>query len=414
MKTKALILFLLVVFSTQAQLKVDTNGKVGVAGPETNYGSLQINKDGANNGLSFTQSNNNGSYPFRIFRKGLVGYISRNDTIAKCLRMNYDGRVSIGSTYTRNFFDAQFTSFGNNLTALSTWFYYPANNGGDAIRSGVEQPNNNAFAAWYTPASGTSQKVFYVTGTGNAYFAGSVVSLSDSTIKSDIKSIENPLDFIRKLNGVTYKNDFREEIKKNYYENINKNDLSSIENDSTYNKEKAEELMNEYDKRDMGLIAQDVEKVLPDLVYNVGNNKKGIVYTQLIALLIEGMKEQQKEIEILNEKVSAVQGIPKIESSKIASSLNNSTTSETSNLYQNIPNPFTTQTQISYFLSTTAINAQLCIYNLSGQQLRCVKLTETGSGTVTIQANELQAGIYLYSLIVDGKEAACKRMVLTE
>lgn len=52
--------------------------------------------------------------------------------------------------------------------------------------------------------------------------------------------------------------------------------------------------------------------------------------------------------------------------------------------------------------------------DLNGQQLHCIKLSEREFGTVTFQANNLQAGIYLYSLIVDGKEAACKRMVLTE
>lgn len=415
MKTKAvlLLLLLLVVLSSQAQLKVTTNGKVGIAGAGTTYGFLQINKDGATNGLSLTQSNNYETYPFRIFRKGLTGYIARNDTAASCIRMLYNGRVAMGgiSDYAGG---AQLSVYGNNYVAFASRLYYPSNNGGDGLKSCVEQPNNNTFAGWYTPTSGTNQLTFYVKGTGDVGYMGALVFLSDTTIKSNVKSIESPLSIIQKLNGVTYKNEFREKIKNDYFKSRTKKDEDFISKDSTFDKEYADKLMAEYDKRDMGLIAQEVEKVLPDIVYSMGPDKKGIAYTQLIALLIEGIKEQQQEIETLNETVADMQGISKASSSNIVTSLNNAANSDSSVLYQNAPNPFTTQTQIAYYLSATAADAQLCVYNLNGQQLRCIKLTDRGSGTVTFQANDLQAGIYLYSLIVDGKEAACKRMVLTD
>ena len=51
----------------------------------------------------------------------------------------------------------------------------------------------------------------------------------------------------------------------------------------------------------MGVIAQDVEKVLPELVN--GTDSKTVNYNGLIGLLIEVVKEQQQRINTLEEKI---------------------------------------------------------------------------------------------------------------
>jgi len=51
--------------------------------------------------------------------------------------------------------------------------------------------------------------------------------------------------------------------------------------------------------RQLGLIAQDVEKVVPEIVTTNTNGFKSVGYAYLAALLIEGMKEQQKQIDTL-------------------------------------------------------------------------------------------------------------------
>jgi len=65
-------------------------------------------------------------------------------------------------------------------------------------------------------------------------------------------------------------------------------------------------------------------------------------------------------------------------------------------------------------LPESAVDAHLCVYDLNGQQIRSTKLLERGAQTETFKHNDLKAGIYLYSLLVDGKEIDCKRMVITE
>jgi len=67
-----------------------------------------------------------------------------------------------------------------------------------------------------------------------------------------------------------------------------------------------------------------------------------------------------------------------------------------------------------FFIPETSISAMLCIYNMSGMQIKSISIPEKGYGTITINGSDLQAGMYLYMLIVDGKEVDTKRMILTQ
>jgi hypothetical protein len=61
------------------------------------------------------------------------------------------------------------------------------------------------------------------------------------------------------------------------------------------------------DKKGMGLIAQDVEKVLPELVEtDPGINAKGVQYGNLVAPLIEAIKEQQSQIKQLRRELETL------------------------------------------------------------------------------------------------------------
>ena len=55
-------------------------------------------------------------------------------------------------------------------------------------------------------------------------------------------------------------------------------------------------------KEDIGLIAQDVERIFPELVAEDGQGYKGIAYSKLTAVLIEAMKEQQNQITTLQQE----------------------------------------------------------------------------------------------------------------
>ena len=96
---------------------------------------------------------------------------------------------------------------------------------------------------------------------------------SDINLKTNINNIETPLETISKLKGVTF--DWKDHI---------------IETDKTLQGTKH------------GLIAQEVEKILPNLVHT--NKTKSVSYIEIIPILIEAIKEQQNQINDLKNKIN--------------------------------------------------------------------------------------------------------------
>ena len=76
-------------------------------------------------------------------------------------------------------------------------------------------------------------------------------------------------------------------------------------------------------------------------------------------------------------------------------------------LYQNSPNPFSEQTEIRHSISNNTISAYIYIFDMQG------KLNYFGNGFININRYQFEPGMYLYSLIIDGKEVDTKRMILT-
>jgi hypothetical protein len=89
-------------------------------------------------------------------------------------------------------------------------------------------------------------------------------------------------------------------------------------------------------------------------------------------------------------------------------------TSDVATLSQNAPNPFSQSTTIGYYLPGTVQNANIYIYDMNGVQLKSYPVNAKGNGSLTINSYELHSGMYLYTLIADGKEVATKRMILTQ
>ena len=84
-----------------------------------------------------------------------------------------------------------------------------------------------------------------------------------------------------------------------------------------------------------------------------------------------------------------------------------------SELFQNTPNPFSDNTVIKYVIPQDVQNANLLIYDMNGKQIEQFVLTQKGMGSLVLEGSHLEAGMYLYSLIVDSKVIDVKRMILT-
>lgn len=66
---------------------------------------------------------------------------------------------------------------------------------------------------------------------------------------------------------------------------------------------------NSPDQKRIGLIAQEVEKVVPEVVQTGTDGYKSVEYGNLVAVLIEAVKSQQAEIDLLKKRLEALEGI---------------------------------------------------------------------------------------------------------
>lgn len=168
------------------------------------------------------------------------------------------------------------------------------------------------------------------------------------------------------------------------------------------------------EKDRIGFVAQDLEKIFPEAVfYDEEIDRYFIEYNAVIPVIVEAMKEQQAQIEGLkNDLASCCQG--NLKSGFINGTDESNINGNPAKLYQNNPNPFSSQTNIRFEIPETVQNVQLHICNMTGTLLKTITLSQRGSGNETINANEFVAGMYLYSLVTDGKIVDTKQMLLTE
>ena len=99
---------------------------------------------------------------------------------------------------------------------------------------------------------------------------------SDRRLKTNILNIPNALEKVNMLNGVTF--DWKE-----FEENKNKE-------------------IHANEGADVGIIAQEVEAIFPELVDNRENGYKAVKYDKLVAVLIEAVKELNEKVNILENK----------------------------------------------------------------------------------------------------------------
>lgn len=172
------------------------------------------------------------------------------------------------------------------------------------------------------------------------------------------------------------------------------------------------------EKKRFGFLAQDVEKIFPDLVYTTVNGSKAINYVEMIAILVESIKEQQTKIEELCAEIENLKSVSSFDEPFHSTSNMTGATGITNpliaqcKLHQNAPNPFKERTEIQYYLPKEVKSAEIYIFNLQGSLLR--KIPAPHSGSVEIRGSNLSAGMYIYTLVADGQTVDTKRMILTK
>ncbi|WP_370896895.1 tail fiber domain-containing protein [Chryseobacterium gossypii] len=164
------------------------------------------------------------------------------------------------------------------------------------------------------------------------------------------------------------------------------------------------------DQLHFGFIAQEVEKEFPNLVSIDEKGNYGLNYVEFIPLLLNELKAQKSEINDLKSKMEALEEKINALSGNRNTSRDNQISSSVS-LEQNAPNPFSEETIIKFNAEDGA--ASINIYDLNGRQLQVIPVKK-GEKQVIVSARTLSPGTYLYSLVVNGKPVASKKMIVTD
>ncbi len=265
--------------------------------------------------------------------------------------------------------------------------------------SSVNRLNSKALAVIYN-----TEEKFKVYGNGDVWAYGHYTG-SDKLLKENIIPIEDALKKVMLLNGVSY--NYKPEVLNDPYDTI------------TY-------ISSDPSKTLIGLIAEDTEPIVPEVVRTFEDGLKGISYGNLVALLIEAIKEQEIRIDTLEQSLAACcksqnPTQERMEDNNLKfggqdildRTLNPEQQIEKPILFQNVPNPFNKNTKIQYFLPENSFGSSILIFDMQGTLLKSYKLNNKGNSYLEISGSELKPGMYMYTLISDGKEVDTKKMILT-
>lgn len=187
------------------------------------------------------------------------------------LRINDWGSVSASLSSIESSISTNYDNLTNVPSGIisSSALYAPPVQGILSIQTnGVTQTAVNILGLQTT----SSPTFAGLTVNGNITATGDITAYysSDERLKDNIEIIPNAVEKVQQIKGVSW----------------DWNELSDKEG------------------HDVGVIAQDLEKVLPELVTTRDTGYKAVRYDKIVALLIEAVKEQQKE---LNELRSFIQ-----------------------------------------------------------------------------------------------------------
>lgn len=239
-------------------------------------------------------------------------------------------------------------------------------------------------------------------------FTNTLVVSSDAKLKKDIKTIENALEMVIKLDGKTYTWE-NEKFKERNLDNIPQ----------------------------AGYLAQEVEKVFPTAVVKDNKGFYAMNYNAIIPVLSNAIKELNAKVEKQNNAVIENEALK----TKIASleerqasydekfALLEKTIAQLCEsgcaglekktdvdvLYQSIPNPTDSEALINYYLSREYSDASISIYTQDGKAMKTIQLEgKKGNGSIKINLSDLSNGTYIYTLVAGERVIDSKKLQIVK
>ncbi|RHO73857.1 tail fiber domain-containing protein [Parabacteroides sp. AF48-14] len=236
---------------------------------------------------------------------------------------------------------------------------------------------------------------------------------SDARMKDNIQPIENPIDILSRVDGVSYTYRLSEiqnnrKSGENAFPETSETATNEVNTALTEKEQRNERIKKEIEQREkeeanrkrIGFMAQDIQKVLPELVQTDEKGIMSIDYIGFIPLIVESLKQMQQTIQDQQKEIETLQSLLPAETKSMLRSTSNEEVSvvEGAKLFNRAG------ASVSYTLPAIFTAADLQVFDISGRLLKKVVLTGSNS-IVEIDSSEIGYGTFIYALFVDGKKA---------
>lgn len=230
-------------------------------------------------------------------------------------------------------------------------------------------------------------------------------NISDGRFKKDIKENVPGLEFINKLRPVTYVLDYTS-IDQHLRKISGQGDQSDWP-----------ELAKQTSNVVSGFVAQEVEEAAKAMQFEFDgvdkpkneNDLYALRYSEFVVPLVKAVQELSRQ---MNEKDSIINEMQKIINDIAKRDGLNQPFRAKGNISQNYPNPARESTVIAYELPSNAPSSHILITDASGREIRRIRITNGARGNIEVNTSTLAAGIYNYSLVIEGKITASRKMTI--
>ncbi|MDR2233610.1 MAG: tail fiber domain-containing protein [Tannerella sp.] len=355
------------------------------------------------------------------------------------LRVNSSGNANVGvGTYalTNNTCGFDNVAVGTRALVANT-----AGNQNTAIGNYAEVNSGNltnATAIGYGSLATASNQVMI--GNSHVTSIGGYVpwsTISDGRVKCNIRPDVLGLAFINRLEPVTYNLDYDEADRITNNGHLSRTGTRSADVDMLTTTGDSHQQANDpatVETRNIarpnrlltGFVAQNVESAALSIGYDFSGldapenekNLYGLRYSEFIAPLVKAVQELtginnalERRIELLEEMVDRLQSgngnNPPVSNARIPY--------HDASLEQNFPNPYNYTSTIRYTLPQAFGSAKIIITSTSGVTMKHLPLAAgSGAGQITVDAGSLPAGMYFYSLVIDGTKVDTKKMIVSK
>ena len=408
-----------------AQLEVDSLGNVGIRRTPSDAQTLYVYGSGQTNAITVHGGTSSG---IRIDNHGSKGIHIRTSNEENSA--SYGLYVRPYTTHTTNMNSYGISAIAGYSTAqnVGVWggFKSNATYGAGVVGTSGESINLSSYLGLYAGFFRGDVRVIDGVLNGNLLTpaANSSAAVADMSILASTAMESGESESVAdKLSQVSLLQYYREPLA-----NASVKD-KQIKTASKAEKEDVEILFEEDDDEEeeddfvpqtqlarvqYGLAADQLKAVYPELVYEDKTGNVSINYIELIPLLVQANNELCARVRELERDRGTVVMSKSVQSSEM--SLANDEQAETLmlSLGQNNPNPFSEQTSIEVSVPEAVATATLLIFDMQGKQVRKIDIDERGIFRITVTGQGLTEGMYLYSLIADGKVVQTRKMILSK